>query len=70
MLICRKQYFACPDDKTFRYMASIYSQSHYNMSLSTEFKGGITNGAHWYEKCKLCYLSCLCFSLTLKPVVE
>lgn len=29
-------------------MASIYSQSHYNMSLSTEFKGGITNGALWY----------------------
>lgn len=44
----RKRYFACPDDKTFQYMASIYSQSHYNMSLSTEFKGGITNGALWY----------------------
>lgn len=44
----RKQYFACPDDKTFQYMTSIYSRSHYNMSLSTEFKGGITNGAHWY----------------------
>ncbi|KAJ6836231.1 carboxypeptidase SOL1 [Iris pallida] len=44
----RKKYVACPDDKTFRYMASIYSQSHYNMSSSTEFAGGITNGAQWY----------------------
>ncbi|KAJ6844974.1 carboxypeptidase SOL1 [Iris pallida] len=44
----RKKYVACPDDKAFRYMASIYSQSHYNMSSSTEFAGGITNGAQWY----------------------
>jgi uncharacterized membrane protein len=43
----RKRYYGCPDDKTFRHMASVYSQSHYNMSLSKEFEGGITNGALW-----------------------
>lgn len=46
-LAYRKQYYGCPDDKAFRYMASMYSQSHYNMSLSKEFEGGITNGALW-----------------------
>ncbi|OAY85527.1 Carboxypeptidase SOL1 [Ananas comosus] len=44
----RKHYYACPDDKTFRYMATVYSRSHYNMSLSKEFEGGIINGAFWY----------------------
>jgi hypothetical protein len=33
-------------------MASIYSRSHHNMSLSKEFPGGITNGAFWYGKFK------------------
>lgn len=45
----RKHYYACPDDKTFRFMASLYSNSHRNMSLSKEFPGGITNGARWYD---------------------
>lgn len=31
-------------------MASVYSRSHYNMSLSKEFNEGITNGAAWYGK--------------------
>lgn len=44
----RKSYYPCPDDKAFRYMASLYSESHHNMSLSKEFPGGITNGAFWY----------------------
>ncbi|KAL6213880.1 hypothetical protein ACLB2K_013319 [Fragaria x ananassa] len=44
----RRMYFGCPDDKTFRFLASVYSRSHYNMSLSKEFEGGITNGASWY----------------------
>ncbi|KAK9943753.1 hypothetical protein M0R45_009351 [Rubus argutus] len=44
----RRNYFACPDDKTFRFLASVYSLSHHNMSLSKEFEGGITNGASWY----------------------
>lgn len=43
----RRNYYACPDDGTFRFLASVYSQSHYNMSLSKEFKAGITNGASW-----------------------
>ncbi|XP_062019626.1 carboxypeptidase SOL1 isoform X1 [Rosa rugosa] len=44
----RRTYFGCPDDKTFRFLASVYSRSHHNMSLSKEFGGGITNGASWY----------------------
>lgn len=44
----RKDYYACPDDETFRFMAGVYSLSHHNMSFSEEFKGGITNGAAWY----------------------
>ncbi|RXI00228.1 hypothetical protein DVH24_037776 [Malus domestica] len=48
----RKDYFACPDDETFRFLASVYSRSHYNMSLSKEFEGGITNGAFWYDGLK------------------
>lgn len=50
----RKYYYACPDDKTFKFLASVYSRSHHNMSTSEEFQGGITNGASWYGsvKCK------------------
>ncbi|KAM7511269.1 hypothetical protein LguiB_010144 [Lonicera macranthoides] len=43
-----KHYSACPDDETFRFMASLYSRSHNEMSRSAEFQGGITNGALWY----------------------
>ncbi|KAJ7513664.1 hypothetical protein O6H91_23G009500 [Diphasiastrum complanatum] len=42
------KYFKSPDDDSFRYLASIYSQYHTNMSKSSEFKDGITNGAAWY----------------------
>ncbi|KAK9023907.1 hypothetical protein V6N11_004094 [Hibiscus sabdariffa] len=45
--IYRKNYHACSDDGTFRFLASIYSTSHYNMSLSKQFERGITNGAAW-----------------------
>lgn len=48
---CSKSYYACPDDETFRYMAKLYSGSHFNMSQSQEFKAGITNGALWYVTC-------------------
>ncbi|KAJ4701027.1 Carboxypeptidase SOL1 [Melia azedarach] len=44
----RRYYYGCPDDETFRFLASVYSRLHYNMSLSREFQGGITNGASWY----------------------
>ncbi|KAG1335477.1 carboxypeptidase SOL1 [Cocos nucifera] len=66
----RKQYAACPDDKAFRHMASLYSRSHYNMSLSKEFEGGITNGAFWYPVYggmqDWNYIHGGCFELTLE----
>ncbi|KAF6146373.1 hypothetical protein GIB67_020467 [Kingdonia uniflora] len=66
----RKEYYACPDDETFRYMATIYSQSHHNMSLSKEFQEGITNGAAWYPiyggMQDWNYIHGGCFELTLE----
>ncbi|GMY29499.1 carboxypeptidase SOL1 isoform X2 [Fagus crenata] len=66
----RTNYFGCPDDETFRFMASIYSRSHYNMSLSKEFQGGITNGASWYPiyggMQDWNYIHGGCFELTLE----
>ncbi|XP_019258651.1 PREDICTED: carboxypeptidase SOL1 isoform X2 [Nicotiana attenuata] len=66
----RKYYYGCPDDETFRHMASIYSHSHHNMSLSEEFPGGITNGAYWYPiyggMQDWNYLHAGCFELTLE----
>ncbi|KAM1030314.1 hypothetical protein TB1_033530 [Malus domestica] len=66
----RKDYFACPDDETFRFLASVYSRSHYNMSLSKEFEGGITNGAFWYPiyggMQDWNYINGGCFELTLE----
>jgi len=65
-----KRYYGCPDDKTFRHMASVYSQSHYNMSSSKEFEGGITNGAFWYPiyggMQDWNYIHGGCFELTLE----
>ncbi|CAN1731085.1 Carboxypeptidase SOL1 [Linum perenne] len=65
-----KHYYSCPDDDTFRFLASTYSQSHYNMSLSTEFPGGITNGAFWYPIYGAMqdwnYIHAGCFELTLE----
>ncbi|GLU06946.1 hypothetical protein SLE2022_239290 [Rubroshorea leprosula] len=66
----RRNYYACPDDETFRYLASVYSRSHYNMSLSKEFEGGITNGARWYPiyggMQDWNYIHGGCFELTLE----
>ncbi|XP_057734608.1 carboxypeptidase SOL1 isoform X1 [Arachis stenosperma] len=63
-------YFGCPDDETFQFMASIYSHSHYNMSTSKEFPGGITNGASWYPiyggMQDWNYIHAGCFELTLE----
>ncbi|KAI3465436.1 hypothetical protein Pfo_022099 [Paulownia fortunei] len=65
-----KKYYGCPDDETFRYLASLYSKSHYNMSLSKEFPGGITNGAFWYPiyggMQDWNYIRHGCFELTLE----
>ncbi|KAJ7969773.1 Carboxypeptidase SOL1 [Quillaja saponaria] len=66
----RTNYYACPDDETFRFMASIYSHSHYNMSFSKEFHEGITNGASWYPiyggMQDWNYIHASCFELTLE----
>ncbi|XP_022133691.1 carboxypeptidase SOL1 isoform X2 [Momordica charantia] len=66
----RKYYYACPDDETFRFMASVYSRSHHNMSFSQEFQGGITNGASWYPiyggMQDWNYIQGGCFELTLE----
>ncbi|XP_028799970.1 carboxypeptidase SOL1 isoform X1 [Neltuma alba] len=66
----RTNYYGCPDDDTFRFMASIYSHSHYNMSASTEFPEGITNGAAWYPiyggMQDWNYIHAGCFELTLE----
>nr|TKS03626.1 carboxypeptidase D [Populus alba] len=66
----RRNYYACPDDDTFRFMASVYSHSHHNMSLSKEFPGGITNGAFWYPiyggMQDWNYIHAGCFELTLE----
>ncbi|KAH9691893.1 Carboxypeptidase SOL1 [Citrus sinensis] len=40
-----RYYYGCLDDEAFGFLASVYSCSHYYMSLSTEFQGGIMNGA-------------------------
>ena len=41
-------YSASPDDKTFILLANSYASLHPQMNTSTEFTGGITNGAAWY----------------------
>ncbi|KAG4908009.1 hypothetical protein JHK84_056529 [Glycine max] len=66
----RTKYYGCPDDDAFRFMSSIYSHSHYNMSSSKEFLGGITNGAAWYPLYggmqDWNYIHAGCFELTLE----
>lgn len=44
----RARYSQCDDDKTFRYLAKVYSGFHVNMHQSAEFPEGVTNGAAWY----------------------
>ncbi|KAK4348712.1 hypothetical protein RND71_031467 [Anisodus tanguticus] len=61
----KKYYYGCPDDETFRHMASIYSHSHHNMSLSEELQmvhiGTIYGGMQNWN-----YLHAGCFELTLE----
>ncbi|XP_074640654.1 carboxypeptidase D-like isoform X2 [Tubulanus polymorphus] len=48
-------YSPAPDDAVFKHLATVYSQNHRTMHTEVEcfrgekFKGGITNGAHWYD---------------------
>eukprot|EP00002_Diphylleia_rotans_P034910 TRINITY_DN754_c0_g1_i1.p1 TRINITY_DN754_c0_g1~~TRINITY_DN754_c0_g1_i1.p1 ORF type:complete len:399 (+),score=64.82 TRINITY_DN754_c0_g1_i1:46-1242(+) len=44
----RNVYAASPDDKTFIWLATTYAKAHRTMYASTEFEGGIINGAEWY----------------------
>ncbi|XP_057532033.1 carboxypeptidase SOL1 [Amaranthus tricolor] len=66
----KKEYYASPDDDAFRFLASVYSHSHYNMSKSKEFPEGITNGAAWYPiyggMQDWNYIHAGCFELTLE----
>ncbi|CAL8464154.1 g3689 [Coccomyxa elongata] len=41
-------YSSAPDDAAFQHLAHVYADAHAKMHASHEFKGGITNGAHWY----------------------
>lgn len=44
-------YSSSPDDSAFRFLARTYASSHTRMMQAPEFaaKGGITNGAEWYQ---------------------
>ncbi len=41
-------YSRAPDDAAFLHLAHVYADAHATMHASPEFKGGVTNGAHWY----------------------
>lgn len=67
------EYAECPDDATFRHLASAYARSHRTMALPTnaEFpEGGITNGAAWYpiygSMQDWSYVADRCMELTLE----
>ncbi|CAN6687044.1 unnamed protein product [Malus baccata var. baccata] len=55
-----KDYHACPDDETFWFLASVYSRSQYNVSLSKEFEGGITIGAFWFKLAEQLWITITC----------
>jgi len=47
-------YSAAPDDEVFKHLAKTYANNHKTMHRNGNhcgdtFKGGITNGAHWYD---------------------
>lgn len=44
---CRTHYAEAPDDAAFRHLATAYARGHAHMWNSSEFEGGITNGAAW-----------------------
>jgi carboxypeptidase D len=67
------EYTACPDDATFRVLATAYARAHASMALPTnrEFPaGGTTNGAAWYpiygSMQDWNYLAAGCLELTLE----
>lgn len=64
-LLFRREYYASPDDEAFRLLASVYSHSHYNMSMSKDFPGGITNGAAWWA-----FVIILCNNLIVDQIAN
>ena len=66
------KYSATPDDKIFKHLARIYATNHRTMSKERRnwFKGGITNGAYWYDvpggMQDVNYLISNCFEITLE----
>ncbi|CAF0751945.1 unnamed protein product [Brachionus calyciflorus] len=67
-------YSSSPDDKVFKHLAQVYSQSHRTMhegkSCDEFFPGGITNGAKWYDvpggMQDFNYIHSNCFEITLE----
>ncbi|ESO08248.1 hypothetical protein HELRODRAFT_75388 [Helobdella robusta] len=71
-------YSKCPDDETFRMLASSYARAHPYMTRKPQcgaeqgdsFEGGITNGASWYSVSggmqDWNYLHTNCFEITLE----
>ena len=72
--IATGEYSAAPDDEIFKHLASTYATNHRTMSKEGEqadgFKGGITNGAYWYDvpggMQDVNYLISNCFEITLE----
>jgi len=72
--LLRSHYSAAPDDKVFRELATIYASNHEVMKLGQNcgdtFKGGITNGAAWYDVPggmeDFNYLHSNCFEITME----
>lgn len=69
------KYSASPDDAVFRHLAQVYASSHRTMHEGKscnqdQFKGGITNGAEWYDvpggMQDFNYLQSNCFEITLE----
>ncbi|CAM6082825.1 unnamed protein product [Calypogeia fissa] len=70
----RTGYSETPDDAAFRHMASLYSQNNPVMKSSSEFLGGITNGASWYPLYggmqDWNYIHGNCFEITIEMVED
>lgn len=68
------KYSAAPDDAVFKHLAQVYASNHGTMAKKFQcgdhFKGGITNGAAWYDVPggmeDFNYLHGNCFEITLE----
>jgi len=82
----QNKYSKCPDDVTFKHLATVYSKAHATMANVSRGKcdmdgdddfakkGGITNGAQWYSveggMQDFNYLASNCFEITLELSCE